>query len=201
MGKILTFLLVCNLACGVADKTVQASQQEEGKVTSNMRRYQGDSLTTIASRLNRLEQLAEQRQDLVEEYETQIQGDRTIFDLIGKHVMKAIQSRHIFPVSDRECYWNYLRERCEPLCLCNFQYKFGDFHPGRSCRLAKNLTTKTAALTSVVSPHTEHLPYSWGSCDDSKNDCDFIVNKIGPIRSLVLRMITHAKRVWFHCEE
>jgi hypothetical protein len=173
-----------------------ASQQEEEKVTSKVRRYEGGSLTTIASRLNRLEQLAEQRQDLVEEYETQIQGDRTIFDLIGKHVMKAIQSRHIFPVSDRECYWNYLRERCEPLCLCNFQYKFGDFHPGRSCRLVKNLTTKSAALASVVSPHTEHLPYSWRG----QEDCDF-TNKIGPIRSLVLRMITHAKRFWFHGEE
>ena len=38
------------------------------------------------------------------------------------------------PVSYLSLYL-YLNYRCEPPCECTWQYKFGDLHPGRSCRL------------------------------------------------------------------
>ena len=36
----------------------------------------------------------------------------------------------------------YLYYRCEPPCECTWQYKFGDLHPGRSCRLNHAYTNK-----------------------------------------------------------
>mmetsp|Transcript_34659 Transcript_34659/g.44215 ORF Transcript_34659/g.44215 Transcript_34659/m.44215 type:complete len:225 (+) Transcript_34659:59-733(+) len=50
---------------------------------------------------------------------------------------------HIVPKTDAECKFNVhksLKERrlvCHPDPACSFQFKLGDFHLGRSCRLRK----------------------------------------------------------------
>lgn len=42
-------------------------------------------------------------------------------------------SRQI-PETDEACQWDWRHARCEPNCECGLEYKFGDFHLGRSCR-------------------------------------------------------------------
>lgn len=39
------------------------------------------------------------------------------------------------PPTDSECDFNWTRLRCEPKCLCGSRLRFGDYTPGRSCRL------------------------------------------------------------------
>ena len=97
----------------------------------------------LNSRIKRLEILFEQRKDLVDEYSSHILGDRTMMDVMGSHVVKSIKSRPLLPVSDKECYWNIFRERCEPVCLCSWQYKIGDLYPNRSCRYKNNTITNS----------------------------------------------------------
>ena len=95
------------------------------------------------SRIARLEVLVEQRRDLIDEYKSHVLGDRTMMDVMGSHVVKSIKSRPLLPVSDKECYWNIFRERCEPVCLCSWQYKLGDLYPNRSCRYKNNTITNS----------------------------------------------------------
>lgn len=97
----------------------------------------------INSRIKRLEILFEQRKDLIDEYSSHILGDRTMMDVMGSHVIKSIKSRPLLPVSDKECYWNIFKERCEPVCLCSWQYKIGDLYPNRSCRYKNNTITNS----------------------------------------------------------
>lgn len=39
------------------------------------------------------------------------------------------------PPTDAECDFNWSRLRCEPKCLCGARLRFGDYTPGRTCRL------------------------------------------------------------------
>lgn len=98
-----------------------------------------DPTSLLSARITRLEYLAVQRQDLVDDYNENLIGDRTILHMIMSHAVKAIKSRHILPVTDPECSWNILKDRCEPVYFCSWQYKIGDLYPGRSCRLNKNV--------------------------------------------------------------
>ena len=39
------------------------------------------------------------------------------------------------PPTDAECDFSWSRLRCEPKCLCGARLRFGDYTPGRTCRL------------------------------------------------------------------
>ncbi|CAN0414270.1 unnamed protein product [Ectocarpus sp. 12 AP-2014] len=39
------------------------------------------------------------------------------------------------PPTDAECDFNWSRLRCEPKCTCGARLRFGDYTPGRACRL------------------------------------------------------------------
>ena len=39
------------------------------------------------------------------------------------------------PPTDAECDFSWSRLRCEPKCLCGARLRFGDYTPGRACRL------------------------------------------------------------------
>jgi len=109
---------------------------------------------SLESRVVRLETLARDRQDLVEAYRDHLLVDHTILDSLNRHVVKMLRSWPFFPITDKECYWDLFRERCEPHCLCSFQYKFGDLHPGRACRLVHKQPLKAITDTRAVSVNT-----------------------------------------------
>ncbi|KAG7366396.1 hypothetical protein IV203_029066 [Nitzschia inconspicua] len=73
--------------------------------------------------------------------EVVIQDDQTYLDLFGE-MAKEFLTQKLIPTSDPECQWNWRHGRCEPVCLCDFQPKRGDFHLGRACR--RRLSTSTA---------------------------------------------------------
>lgn len=39
------------------------------------------------------------------------------------------------PPTDAQCDFNWSRLRCEPKCSCGVRLRFGDYTPGRACRL------------------------------------------------------------------
>jgi hypothetical protein len=59
--------------------------------------------------------------------------EQTYLDLFGEYA-KEFLTQKLVPTSDPECQWNWRHGRCEPVCLCDFQPKRGDFHLGRACR-------------------------------------------------------------------
>lgn len=87
------------------------------------------------ARLRRLETLAIERAEIVEDYLEILEGEFTILNSINRHLVRSIRSFPLLPPSDSECYYNYTSERCEPHCLCSWQPRIGDLHPGRACRL------------------------------------------------------------------
>jgi hypothetical protein len=83
-------------------------------------------------------------QNHLPEHDTQIQArttaveveefdDRTYLDLFGEKA-KEFLTQKLIPTTDLECQWNWKHGRCEPLCMCSYQPKRGDFHLGRTCR-------------------------------------------------------------------
>lgn len=55
-------------------------------------------------------------------------------DIFGEFSKEYIL-HHLIPPTNAQCDWNWNYFRCEPFCLCDLQYKVGDYHLGRSCRL------------------------------------------------------------------
>lgn len=55
-------------------------------------------------------------------------------DIFGEFSKEYI-IHHLIPPTDAQCDWNWTYLRCEPFCICDYQYKLGDYHLGRSCRL------------------------------------------------------------------
>jgi len=187
MGALLVVLLLALLllepAAGTDDQSQLVGVPSSDLSTSVAHPDEQPDYTTLSSRINRLERMVAHRQDLVEEYNVQVQGDRTIFDLVGKHIMKAIKSRPILPVTDAMCRWNFWRETCEPECKCSWQYKFGDLLPGRACRLNANKMAATGmsenkGLLVAQNNHEEKMP----------DDCDTHKRQRGPIRRFILAM-------------
>jgi hypothetical protein len=58
-------------------------------------------------------------------------------DIFGEFSKEYIL-HHLIPPTNSQCDWNWNYLRCEPFCLCDLQYKFGDYHLGRSCRLRES---------------------------------------------------------------
>ncbi len=68
-------------------------------ITVNNKLYQKFSI--IENRINRLEVLALQRTDLVEDYKEKLKGDRTIVDILSGSVIRLLKSRKLFPESKK----------------------------------------------------------------------------------------------------
>ena len=62
--------------------------------------------------------------------------DRTLLDTFGE-AAKQYLTQKVIPETDPECKWDWRTVRCEPFCQCAFSPKRGDYHLGRSCRLAE----------------------------------------------------------------
>eukprot|EP00904_Undaria_pinnatifida_P012801 jgi/Undpi1/8651/HiC_scaffold_25.g11116.m1 len=60
--------------------------------------------------------------------------DEALLERIGRLVVQWVNTR-LTPRTDDECKWNWGRWRCDPQCSCVYKYRFGDYAPGRSCRL------------------------------------------------------------------
>jgi hypothetical protein len=58
-------------------------------------------------------------------------------DIFGEFSKEYI-IHHLIPPTDAQCDWNWNYLRCEPFCICDYQYKLGDYHVGRSCRLRES---------------------------------------------------------------
>jgi hypothetical protein len=58
-------------------------------------------------------------------------------DIFGEFSKEYIL-HHFIPPTNAQCDWDWHYLRCEPFCLCDIQYKFGDYHLGRSCRLRES---------------------------------------------------------------
>ena len=59
--------------------------------------------------------------------------EQTYLDLFGERA-KELLTQHIIPSTDAECKWDWRMGRCEPYCICGFNFLWGDYHLGRSCR-------------------------------------------------------------------
>ncbi|KAL3822095.1 hypothetical protein ACHAXA_000163 [Cyclostephanos tholiformis] len=59
--------------------------------------------------------------------------EQTYLDLFGERA-KELLTQHVIPTTDAECRWDWRTGRCEPYCKCAYQFLWGDFHLGRSCR-------------------------------------------------------------------
>ncbi|KAL7542115.1 hypothetical protein ACHAXR_011548 [Thalassiosira sp. AJA248-18] len=69
------------------------------------------------------------RQRINAEYD----DEQTYLDLFGERA-KELFTQHIIPSTDAECRWDWRMGRCEPYCVCGFQFLWGDYHLGRSCQ-------------------------------------------------------------------
>jgi hypothetical protein len=94
----------------------------------------------------------------------EVEDDRTYLDIFGEFA-KEFLTQKLIPTSDSECQWNWRHGRCEPVCLCDFQPKLGDFHLGRACRrrgldVDETCTFEDDAsslLRFIPSPVIEHM--------------------------------------------
>ena len=68
-------------------------------ITVNNKLHQKFSI--IENRINRLEVLALQRTDLIEDYKEKLKGDRTIVDILSSSVIRLLKSRKLFPESKK----------------------------------------------------------------------------------------------------
>jgi len=80
--------------------------------------------------------------------------DRTLLDLFGEKSKEYLTTR-VIPETDEECRWDWTHARCNPYCQCEFNFQWGDFHLGRSCRLrSSTLSTSTSSELCDVPPDT-----------------------------------------------
>ncbi|KAL3772104.1 hypothetical protein ACHAW5_004942 [Stephanodiscus triporus] len=63
--------------------------------------------------------------------------EQTYLDLFGERA-KELLTQHVIPTTDAECHWDWRMGRCEPYCVCAYQFLWGDYHLGRSCRYRLN---------------------------------------------------------------
>ncbi|CAM9893740.1 unnamed protein product [Laminaria digitata] len=59
---------------------------------------------------------------------------KSLLDIWVERAREYVLTRTI-PPTDAECDFNWSRLRCEPKCLCGARLRFGDYTPGRTCRL------------------------------------------------------------------
>lgn len=77
------------------------------------------------------------------------EDENTLLDVFA-NVAVEILTKHdyLIPATDASCNWSWSIRRlgCEPSCMCHFQYKMGDYHLGRSCRLIHKVDDGTGEL-------------------------------------------------------
>eukprot|EP00904_Undaria_pinnatifida_P004536 jgi/Undpi1/14083/HiC_scaffold_9.g03734.m1 len=59
---------------------------------------------------------------------------KSLLDIWVERAREYVLTRTV-PATDAECDFNWSRLRCEPKCLCGARLRFGDYTPGRTCRL------------------------------------------------------------------
>ncbi len=74
--------------------------------------------------------------------------EQTYLDLFGERA-KELLTQHVIPTTDAECRWDWRTGRCEPYCQCAFQFLWGDFHLGRSCRYRLHPPPSQSAFDEV----------------------------------------------------
>mmetsp|Transcript_8532 Transcript_8532/g.10952 ORF Transcript_8532/g.10952 Transcript_8532/m.10952 type:complete len:158 (+) Transcript_8532:42-515(+) len=66
----------------------------------------------------------------------------TLLDVFASST-KDFLTRQVIPLTDADCDWSWKYARCQPRCLCEFRFKLGDYHMGRSCRRKEYATEDT----------------------------------------------------------
>ena len=73
------------------------------------------------------------------------EDEQTYLDLFGERA-KELLTQHVIPTTDAECRWDWRMGRCEPYCVCAYQFLWGDYHLGRSCRYRVNPPPSQSAI-------------------------------------------------------
>lgn len=136
----------------------------------------GQKEENFEARIARLEALSMATNPIiVEDYVEILHGDFSILNAVSRHFVRSLQSFSLLPRTDKECSWSYRQERCEPRCLCSFQPRLGDLHPGRACRLIQphQQHQQQQQQQLVLDVHVPPVP-----CDDA----DLPSSPPGPIR-------------------
>ena len=74
--------------------------------------------------------------------------EQTYLDLFGERA-KELLTQHVIPTTDADCRWDWRTGRCEPYCQCAYQFLWGDFHFGRSCRYRLHPPPSQSAIDDV----------------------------------------------------
>ncbi|CAM9208874.1 unnamed protein product [Ectocarpus sp. 6 AP-2014] len=90
-----------------------------------------EELVGVFHRTMDSEKRERRRRELERDFDT---DDEALLERIGRLVVQWVNTR-LTPRTDEECDWSWGRWRCDPQCSCQYKYRFGDYAPGRSCRL------------------------------------------------------------------
>eukprot|EP00752_Nemacystus_decipiens_P006272 g5656.t1 len=90
-----------------------------------------EELVGVIHRTMDSERRARRKREMERDFDT---NDEALLERIGRLVVQWVNTR-LTPRTDDECKWNWGRWRCDPQCECVYKYRFGDYTPGRSCRL------------------------------------------------------------------
>merc|ERR1711982_67989 len=86
-------------------------------------------------------------------------------------------TKHMIPHTNVECKWDWKQFRCEPSCSCTLNYKFGDYHLGRSCRFKEEIITKQKLKKHLNDNNNVFMNYDY--CDENTNTEWVESNNIG----------------------
>eukprot|EP00903_Cladosiphon_okamuranus_P020403 g18723.t1 len=90
-----------------------------------------EELVGVIHRTMDSERRERRKRELERDFDT---NDEALLERIGRLVVQWVNTR-LTPRTDDECKWSWGRWRCDPQCECEYKYRFGDYTPGRSCRL------------------------------------------------------------------
>eukprot|EP00613_Pedinella_sp_CCMP2098_P044802 CAMPEP_0171799400 /NCGR_PEP_ID=MMETSP0991-20121206/71097_1 /TAXON_ID=483369 /ORGANISM="non described non described, Strain CCMP2098" /LENGTH=321 /DNA_ID=CAMNT_0012410783 /DNA_START=117 /DNA_END=1083 /DNA_ORIENTATION=- len=142
--KLVTFLVVASMSSALAEEIVTELQlpavdaKNDEPSSSELVPSQGDSdpstdtLEELKERLRHLENVAfanKQQDPPAAVNGRRIESAGGVGDAARRWIIN-----HFAPVSDPECVWNWRYFRCDPKCLCGFQFKLGDYSMSRTCR-------------------------------------------------------------------
>mmetsp|Transcript_21832 Transcript_21832/g.53993 ORF Transcript_21832/g.53993 Transcript_21832/m.53993 type:complete len:279 (-) Transcript_21832:168-1004(-) len=112
----------------------ESNYVEETKANEyNSRRTREHSDNFEATEANEDSDRTREQSNYFEAIEANEYDDRTLLDTFGQ-VAKEFLTKRVIPDTDAECKWDWRFVRCEPYCQCDFNFKGGDYHLGRSCR-------------------------------------------------------------------
>ncbi|CAM9836999.1 unnamed protein product, partial [Discosporangium mesarthrocarpum] len=136
-------LVIMNLLCGVGAQRYSSDRRELSQAKERASR--GGSLEEMLQDmrpedlkqliLRGVEDQAQERRRL-ENHSISDNDDEALLERVGRLFVHWINNR-LTPRSDPECSWDWGHWRCDPQCECKLAYRFGDYAPGRSCRLLR----------------------------------------------------------------